>query len=57
MQIDVETMETVRHFIFGGSRITVDGDFSHEMKRYLFLGRKAIERVSGRKARGLQRRK
>ena len=57
MQIDGETMETVRHFILGGSRITVDGDFSHEMKRHLFLGRKAIERVSGRKARGLQRRK
>ena len=41
-QIDGETMETVRHFILGGSRITVDGDFSHEMKRHLFLGRKAI---------------
>ena len=34
-QIDGETMETVRDFIFGGSRITADGDFSHEIKRYL----------------------
>ena len=35
-------METVREFIFGGSRITADGDFSHEMKRHLLLGRKAM---------------
>ena len=40
-QIDEETMETVRDFIFLGSKITADGDFSHEIKRYLLLGRKA----------------
>ena len=40
-QIDGETMETVRDFIFGGSKITADGDCSHEIKRHLFLGRKA----------------
>ena len=37
-----ETMETVRDFIFGGSRITADGDCSHEIKRCLLLGRKAM---------------
>ena len=41
-QIDGETMETVRDFIFLGSKITVDGDCSHEIKRPLFLGRKAM---------------
>ena len=41
-QIDGETMETVMDFIFLGSKITSDGDCSHEIKRYLFLGRKAI---------------
>ena len=41
-QIDGETMETVRDFIFGGSKITADGDCSHEIRRYLFLGRKAL---------------
>ena len=41
-QIDGETMETVRDFIFGGSKITVDGDCSHEIKRCLLLGRKAM---------------
>ena len=41
-QIDVETMETVTDFNFLGSKITVDGDCWHEMKRYLFLGRKAM---------------
>ena len=41
-QIDVETMETVRDFIFGGSKITADGDCSHEIKRHLLLGRKAM---------------
>ena len=35
-------METVRHFIFRGSKITADGDYSHEIKRYLLLGRKAM---------------
>ena len=41
-QIDGETMETVRNFIFWGSKITADGDFSHETKRCLLLGRKAM---------------
>ena len=41
-QIDGETMETVRDFIFLGSKITVDGDCSHEIKRRLLLGRKAM---------------
>ena len=40
-QIDGETMETVRDFIFLGSKITADGDCSHEIKRRLLLGRKA----------------
>ena len=41
-QTDGETMETVTDFIFLGSKITADGDCSHEIKRYLFLGRKAM---------------
>ena len=41
-QIDRETMETVRDFIFSGSKITADGDCSHEIKRHLLLGRKAM---------------
>ena len=41
-QIDRETMETVRDFILGGSKITTDGDCSHEIKRRLLLGRKAV---------------
>src|SRR5574342_374670 len=41
-QIDRETMETVRDFIFLGSKITVDGDCSQEIKRCLLLGRKAM---------------
>ena len=41
-QIDGDTMETVADFIFGGSKITGDGDCSHEIKRRLFLGRKVI---------------
>ena len=41
-QIDGETMETVTDFIFGGSKITADGDCSHEIKRHLLLGRKAM---------------
>ena len=40
--IDGETMETVRDFIFLGSKITADGDFSHEIKRCLLFGRKAM---------------
>ena len=41
-EIDGETMETVTDFILGGSKITVDGDCSHEIKRHLLLGRKAM---------------
>ena len=41
-QIDGEKMETVTDFIFLGSKITVDGDFSHEIKRHLLLGRKTM---------------
>ena len=41
-QIDGETVETVADFIFGGSKITADGDCSHEIKRYLLLGRKVM---------------
>ena len=39
-QIDGETVETVTHFILEGSKITTDGDCSHEIKRHLLLGRK-----------------
>ena len=41
-QIDRETMEKVTDFILGGSKITADGDCSHEIKRRLLLGRKAM---------------
>ena len=41
-QIDGETVETVAHFIFLGSKITADGDCSHEIKRRLLLGRKVM---------------
>ena len=41
-QIDGETMETVRNYILGGSKITADGDCSHEIKRHFLLGRKAM---------------
>ena len=41
-QIDRETMETVRDFIFLGSKITADGDCSHEIQRHLLLGRKVV---------------
>ena len=44
-QMDGETMEIVRDFIFLGSKITADGDFSHEIKRRLLLGRKAMANV------------
>ena len=66
-EINGEIMETVTEFIFLGSRITADGDCSHEIKRRLLLERKTMtnldsilksrdvtERVTGRKARGLQ---
>ena len=45
-EIDGETMETVRDFIFRGSKITADGDCSHEIKRRLLLGRKAITNLN-----------
>ena len=41
-QIDGETVETVADFILGGSKITADGDYSHEIKRHLLLGRKVM---------------
>ena len=44
-QIDRETMETVTDVIFGGSKITADGEGSHEIKRWLLLGRKAMTSV------------
>ena len=46
-QIDGKTMETVRYFILGGSKITADGDCSHEIKRRLLLGRKAMTNLDG----------
>ena len=45
-QIDGEAMETVREFIFFGSKVTSDGDCSHEMKRCLLLGRKTITNLN-----------
>ena len=44
-EIDGETVETVSDFIFGGSKITVDGDCSHEIKRCLLLGRKVMTNI------------
>ena len=44
-QIDGETMETVADFIVGGSKITADGDCSHEIKRCLLLGRKVMSNL------------
>ena len=41
-QIDGETVETVRDFIFSGSKITADGNYSHEIKRHLLLGSKSL---------------
>ena len=53
-QIDGETMETVTDFIFGDSKITADGDCSHEIKRCLLLGRKAMSNLdSGLKSRDI----
>ena len=46
-EIDGETVETVSDFILGGSKITVDGDCSHEIKRCLFLGRKVMTNLDG----------
>ena len=44
-QIDGETVETMSEFIFGGSKITADGDCSHEIKRCLLLGRKVMTKL------------
>ena len=46
-QIDRETMETVTDFIFLGSKMTADGDCSHEIKRHLLLGRKVMTNLDG----------
>ena len=45
-EIDGKTMETVIYFIFGGSKITADGDCNHEIRRCLLLGRKAMTNVA-----------
>ena len=45
-EIDGETVETVSDFIFRGSKITADGDCSHEIKRHLLLGRKAMTNLT-----------
>ena len=53
-QIDGDTMETVTNFIFLGSKITADGDCSHEIKRRLLLGRKVMTNLDGvLKSRGI----
>ena len=53
-QIDGETVETVRDFIFGGSKITADGGCSHEIKRCLLFGRKAMTNIDSiLKSRGI----
>ena len=52
-QIDGETVETVTDFIFGGSKITADGDCSHEIKRRLLLGRKALTNLDVLKSRDI----
>ena len=44
-EIDGETVETIADFIFGGSKITADGNFSHEIKRRLLLGRKFMNNI------------
>ena len=45
-QIDGETIETVKDFILGGSKISADGDCNHEIKRHLLLGRKAMTNLA-----------
>ena len=45
LQIEGETVETVSDFIFGGSKITVDGDCNHKIKRLLLLGRKVLTKL------------
>ena len=53
-QIDPETIETVRDFILGDSKITADGDDSHKIKRHLLLGRKAVTKLDSiRKSRDI----
>ena len=53
-QIEEGKVETVTNFIFLGSKITAEGDFSHEIKRYLFLGRKAMTNLNSiLKSRGI----
>ena len=53
-EIDGETVEIVSHFIFGGSKITADGDCSHEIKRCLLLGRKTMTNLGNiLKSRGI----
>ena len=53
-QIDGETMETVTEFILGDSKITADGDYSHEIKRHLLLGRKGMTNLDSiLKSRGI----
>ena len=47
-EIDGETVETVSDFIFGGSKITADGDCSHEIKRHLLLGRKVMTNLDSK---------
>ena len=47
-EIDGESVETVSDFIFGGSKITEDGDFRHEIKRRLLLGRKVMTNLDSR---------
>ena len=47
-EIDEETVETVADFIFGGFKITADGDYSHEIKRGLLLGRKAMTNLDSK---------
>ena len=46
-EIDGETVETVSDFILGGSKITADGDYSHEIKRHLLFGRKVMTNLDG----------
>ena len=50
-QIDGETMETVRDLVFWGSKITTDGDCSHEIERHLHLGRKAMSNLDNKQPR------
>ena len=52
-EINGDTMETVSDFILGGSKITADGDCSHEIKSRLLLGRKAMTNLDGKKSRDI----